>query len=89
MFIFIGQRAIRALSEQSESSQRNKIRVNTVGALNTSSCLFKGEKMNSRLSTNLVMKVQDCIEVWDHVEVILTAVLSEMVNILEDWILLQ
>ena len=35
---------------------------------------------NEFLSTNLVMKVQDCVEVWDHVEVILTAVLSEIVN---------
>ena len=35
---------------------------------------------NEFMSTNLVMKVQDCVEVWDHVEVILTAVLSEIVN---------
>ena len=32
------------------------------------------------LATDLVMKIQDCVEVWYHVQVILTAVLSESFN---------
>ena len=30
------------------------------------------------LATDLVMKIQDCVEVWYHVQVIFTAVLSEI-----------